>query len=338
MNNSLPSNNPSSKIHSVDILIIKGRILTVAKLLASPIRRDRIAGHHLPRSLLLKFTIFQSEENYWLMPADLPPYAVITPGVGFRGVYARLNRRFITELSAKPKRAQTFVPEQTSPAVRKNLVWREGMREWIEGVLRAESWKRLDGLPRKFLFGCEVQEGLGKVVVGKNIGKRIRLKETTTGTEGVEGESAQTEISQTSSEVPESQVETEAADSTGPQTVDTEVEAMVPDDNKREGPITAVLYLPNPDTTDTWDFKPIDVEGQDTQAVMFNLRHLFPLTAESYMALRLEQGNALAVMSSEMSCTILYHILRLALYLEPAESDILEESVDINPLETKNED
>jgi hypothetical protein len=319
-----------------------GRILTVAKLLASPIRKDRIAGHHLPRSLLLKFTIFQSEENYWIMPADLPPYAVITPGVGFRGVYARLNRRLITELSAKSKRAQTFVPEQTSPAVRKNLVWREGMREWIEGVLRAESWKRLDGLPRKFLFRCEVQEGLGKVVVGKNIGKRIRLKETT-GTEGVEGEGAQTETSQTSSEVPESQVEPEAADlgmtdSTGAQTVDAEAEARVPDDNKREGPITAVLYLSNPDTTDTWDFKPIDVEGQDTQAVIFNLRHLFPLTAESYMALRLEQGNALAVMSSEMSCTILYHILRLALYLEPAESDILEESVDINTLETKNED
>lgn len=312
-----------------------------AKVLASPIRRDRSAEHVLPRSLLLKFVIFQSEENYWLMPADLPPHPVRSRGVSFRGVYARLNKRLITELSAKSKRWKNFVPEKTSPVVRKKLVWREGMTEWIEGTLTEESWKRLDGLPRKFLFWCEVEEGLEKAVVGKNIGKRIKLKGRL-GTEGVEGEVASTEASQQSPAVSESENGAEATDpakteSTGNQTADAVVEDTASDDIKREGPIIAVLYLPPPDTTDTWDFKPVDVEGQDTPAVMFNLRCLFPLTAESYMALRVDQGNALAIMSSEMSCTIIHHLLRLALYLEPAESDTLEENVDINASAIENE-
>lgn len=268
------------------------------------------------------------------MPADLPPHPAPSRGVGFRGVYARLNKRLITEVSAKSKRWKNFVPELTSPVVRKKLVWREGMTEWIEGVLREESWKRLDGLPRKFLFWCEVEEGLEKVVVGKNIGKRIKLKEGLE-TEGVEGEGAMTDASHQSPAVAESEVDTEATDPkktepTGNETVDAVVEETAPGDNKREGPITAVLYLSPPDTTDTWDFKPVDVEGQDTPAVMFNLRRLFPLTAESYMALRVDQGNALAVMSSDMSCTIIHHILRLALYLEPAESNTWEENLDIN--------
>lgn len=224
------------------------------------------------------------------------------------------------------------MPENTSQIVRKKLVWREGMGEWIEGVLREEAWKRLDALPRKFLFGCEVDEEVRKAVVGSNIGKRIKTKKNTSAmgadeTAGTEDEQSEPNPLLTEAAAQRTAADQVEAESTGNQTKTTSLENLVLVEEGDKGQIIAILYLSPLHTTEAWEFKSIGIEGQETQAVVFNLRRLFPGTAESYMKLRVGEGNALAVMSSEMTCTILYHMLRLAMYLEGAEPTLLEEKV-----------
>ena len=117
-------------------------------------------------------------------------------------------------------------------------------------------------------------------------------------------------------------------ESTENQTENTVIEDPATSDEGNKGQIIAVLYLSPQDKTDPWEFKSIAIEGQETHAAVFNLRRLFPLTAESYMRLRVGEGNAVAVSSSEMACTILYHMLRLAMYLEGVQqTDLLADQI-----------
>jgi len=306
-------------------------MLRIAKILASPIRRDRLAEQVLPRNLLLKYIIYSAadDETHWLMPCDLSPPPKTGAGHAVRGVYGRLNRRAVEELGARQRRWKSNVPERTTPAVRKSLVWRDGMAEWIAGVLREESWIRLDGLRRMYLFWCEVDGDVQRAVVRESIGKRIKLRKEKEVEEGLvdkEGhEGAEVEVSSEHEvegvTLPEIAPETETTDqveaqSSAIQTESTVLDDLPTNDQGNQGPIIAVLYLSPLETAVPWEFQSIHIEGQETSAVVFNLRRLFPATAESYMKLRVGEGNAVAVMSSEMTCTILYYMLRLALYLE----------------------
>jgi hypothetical protein len=307
-------------------------MLRIAKLLASPIRRDRLAEQVLPRNLLLKYIIYSAadDETHWLMPCDLSPTPKTGAGHAVRGVYGRLNHRAVEELGARQRRWKSNVPERTTPAVRKSLVWRDGMAEWIAGVLRRESWIRLDGLRRMYLFGCEVDGDVLRAVVGGSIGKRIKMRKEKEaeeeglvdkeGHEGAEVEGSSEPVLEGVT-LPEIALETETTDqfeaqSSAVQTESTVLEDLPTNDQDNKDPIIAVLYLSPPETSVPWEFQSIHIEGQETSAVVFNLRRLFPATAESFMKLRIGEGNAVAMMSSEMTCTIMYYMLRLALYLE----------------------
>lgn len=84
--------------------------------------------------------------------------------------------------------------------------------------------------------------------------------------------------------------------------------------------ISAILYLGPPEMPNNWEFKSIVVENQSTHAILFNLRRLFPFSAEKILRNRTELGNAIAIQSSQMSAAILRHMLRLSFYIEGDET------------------
>jgi len=187
---------------------------------------------------------------------------------------------------------------------KKSLVWRDGMGEHILSIYREEAWKRLDGLSRKFLYEVELDDKLKIAKVGVPIPKRIKKEGLAQNNDMKDGEKPQSNESQswTTSAIGK---ENESAAAMSHEVTDEPLH------------ISAVLYL-GPDTfrNAPWEIKPITVENQLTSATIFNLRRLFPTIAKKYMNRLVDSTTAVAVQSSEISCTTLYHMLRLAIYLE----------------------
>jgi hypothetical protein len=200
------------------------------------------------------------------------------------------------------KKWNLLVPAWVSDNARKTFVWRDGMSDYILMVLRSEAWKRLDGLPRKYLFHATVDEDIGHAIVGENVGERI--KSSNAADEKGEQSTAPTE---TTRQIDENFIPTGS---------------NVGDISEKESTgspprISAILYLA-PSDQNNWEFKPISIQNQSTQATLFNLRRLFPERAEYYLSRLTKSGNAIAVQSSEISSTILFQVLRLSLYLDGA--------------------
>lgn len=200
---------------------------------------------------------------------------------------------------------------------KKNLVWRDGMGEHILSLYREEAWKRLDGLSRKFLYEVELDEKLKTAKVGGPIPRRFKKESSTERKGSRDGQKPQSNESlseeqtnlqpQSRTTTPESVVgkENESTAATSHEEIDEPLH------------ISAVLYLgPNALRNAPWEIRSISVDNQLTSATIFNLRRLFPTIAETYMNRLTDSTIAVAVQSSEISCTALYHMLRLAFYLE----------------------
>jgi hypothetical protein len=80
--------------------------------------------------------------------------------------------------------------------------------------------------------------------------------------------------------------------------------------------ISAILYLGPRDIRHDWDFKLIDISNQSLPATVFNLQRLFIDDAEALFFKRQIAGNAIAIAASEPSKNALWHVLRVAFYLE----------------------
>jgi hypothetical protein len=198
---------------------------------------------------------------------------------------------------------------------KKNLVWRDGMGEHTLSLYREEAWKRLDGLSRKFLYQVELDENLKTAKVGRPIPRRSK-KEGSTQSKDLQHEVQSNEsLSEEHTNLqPESRT-------TAPESVignENEPTATTSHEETAEPlHISAVLYLgPDALRNAPWEIRPISVDNQLTSATIFNLRRLFPTIAEKYMNRLTDSTIAVAVQSSEISCTTLHHMLRLAFYLE----------------------
>ena len=215
----------------------------------------------------------------------------------------------------KNKKWGVVAPILMHEKTKKNLVWRDGMGEHVLSLYREEAWKRLDGLSRKFLYEVELDEKLKTAKVGRPIPKRFK-KEGLTQSKDLQHEA------QSNKSLSEEHMNLQ------PQSRTTTPESVIGNENEStaatsheetDGPlhISAVLYLgPDALRNAPWEIRPVSVENQLTSATIFNLRRLFPTIAEKYMDRLTDSTIAVAVQSSEISCTTLYHMLRLAFYLE----------------------
>lgn len=267
-------------------------------MLASNVRADRMANCPLPEGtpppalpvriliidLLLKFSIFKQPESeeYWLLPSDIPSPLQIP------GLYRQNRKIAIDELGSRTmyKKWQSLVPMFASDKMRKSMVWRDGMGDHILGLLRVEARMRLYSIPKIFLFHANVDANLTTATVGHRIEEHTFVMDS---------------LPLNPSILQNDTVERKTS----------EVPSTIP-----PPPISAILYLGSPDLCDGWEFKTITVEDQSTQAVLINLRRLFPIQAEHFLTLRTKSGNGLAVRSSEITGGMLRHLLRLALYIE----------------------
>ena len=217
----------------------------------------------------------------------------------------------------KNKKWGVVAPILMHEKAKKNLVWRDGMGEHILSLYREEAWKRLDGLSRKFLYEVELDEKLKTAKVGRPIPRRFKKEGSTQSKELQHDQQAQSNES-----LSEEQTNLQ------PQSRTTTPESVIRDKNESTAAtsheetveplhISAVLYLgPDALRNAPWEIRPISVDNQLTSATIFNLRRLFPTIAEKYMNRLTNSTIAVAVQSSEISCTTLYHMLRLAFYLE----------------------
>ena len=283
--------------------------------MASPVREDNASFRSLPRDFLLKFSIFRHSEsgNYWILPSNIPPFPKNLPNIANRGVYRLNNKLAIDELGfrTRNKKWQFLVAPGTSDRVRKNLVWRDGMSDYILEVLRHEAWKRLDGLPRKFLLQASLDEGLSVATLGRRLQKR---------NEHEKGDTFRVTHPLPSAE--------------GGWTLPAGEQRILKEDSQPH--ISAILHLPGPEARYTWEFRSIKILNQSTLAVIFNVRRLFPLFAEKYFAHRLETGNTIAVESCVMSAVILRHMLRLSFYIEGDDKvDVSLETTKCTPPQDK---
>jgi hypothetical protein len=165
-------------------------ILMVARILGSAVREDRIARRILPKGLLfhplmidmlIKFGLFvdpQTQGN-WLLPMDLAPSTPIPPDTRVRGTYRQNKKLAIDELGGREQIKKWIMMVNTwiSDRGKRDIVWRDGMSQYILMVLRSEAWKRLDALRREYLFHVTVDETLRLAVVGENVGEREKVKE-----------------------------------------------------------------------------------------------------------------------------------------------------------------
>jgi len=208
----------------------------------------------------------------------------------------------------KKKKWGVVAPMSMHEKAKKNIVWRDGMGEHILSLYREEAWKRLDGLSRKFLYEVELDDKLKTARVGRPIPRRFKKEGSTQGKGSQDGQQHQSNESL-------SQTQTRSTSITGKE--NQSATATSHEETGEPLHISAVLYLgPDALRNAPWEIKPITVENQLTSATIFNLRRLFPTIAEQYMNRLVNATTAVAVQSSEISCTTLYHMLRLAFYLE----------------------
>lgn len=80
--------------------------------------------------------------------------------------------------------------------------------------------------------------------------------------------------------------------------------------------ISAILYLGPRDIRHDWDFQLIDIPNQFFPATVFNLQRVFADDAEVLFFKRQIAGNAVAITASETSKNALWHVLRVAFYLQ----------------------
>ena len=282
---------------------------------------------------LLKFSLFRhpETEKLWILPSDIPSNQQLL------GSY-RLNWKCaIDELGGRTtnKKWLALVPPFTTDGMRRNLVWRDGMSEHILWLLRGEAQKRLFSLRRHLIFHANVDANLTTATVGENIGPRLPKPERITADSEIEVVSEeQTKSTQIANDDTRSSqdLSTETISATDAGTIsDQSLNTSIPretDNSWQSVPplISAILYLGPCEDRYSKEFKSINVVNQPTQAVLFNLRCLFPANAERILSNRTKLGNALGIQSSEMSGEVLRHMLRLALYLEGDKTaDIVEE-------------
>lgn len=288
-------------------------------------------------ALLVKFALFRHEgERKWLLPANIEPMPSPALGEKFRGRYRVATKNAIDECAENSRRWMVLAQSEAYSYKKVNIVWRDGMGEYILELLREAAWKRVDGLSRRYFFEVDVDEDLTIATVGKIVGKRKRPRKVTDkGT----GESVELGQGQGPGDGYVSTAST-ALLSTATilrhfatnlllgqrRSISTEVDytthqSTLPLDNITKQPhISAIFYLGHPEMKDSWEYKLIDIENQSTKATLFNIRRLFPYTAELYFT-RFGASNVVAVQASVLHVTtVLYHMVRLANYLEGAET------------------
>lgn len=213
------------------------------------------------------------------------------------------------------------------------------MSEHILWLLRGEAKKRLFSLRRQYMFHANVDASLTAATVGKNIGPRDQNNPVDNITDI---DASEDEVMPKGTTRNTHVTQQDFRDARLPQNTDADTFREL--SSRYEQPpsellrISAILYLGPPEMCNGWEFKSIDVENQSTQAILFNLRRLFPSGAERILSNRTKLGNAIAVQSSEMSAAILRHMLRLAFYIEGAETASLtqEEGYSQKKMEESN--
>ena len=202
------------------------------------------------------------------------------------------------------------------------------MGEHILWLLRGEAQRRLFSLRRQYMFHANVDADLTAATVGQNIGPRDQKKsvDDMTDMEAPENEMSPKGTTRNTHVTQEEVRDEKRLRDAG---IDTFNSVSIQHESDQQPPsellhISAILYLGPPEMRNNWEFKPITVENQSTQAVLFNLRRLFPSGAEKILRNRTELGNAIAVQSSQMSAAILRHMLRLAFYIEGDETASLK--------------
>jgi hypothetical protein len=302
-------------------------MLTVlAKILASKHRTDRTSQSALPRGalqgnitlivdLLIRFGVFTNTEtkNGWLLPDDSRGRGGNTSG------YRILRKTAVHELGGRQKNkkwgvvAPILMPEKA----KKNLVWRDGMGEHVLSLYREEAWKRLDGLSRKFLYEVELDEKLKTANVGRPMPRRFKKEGSTQSKDLQHHQQAQSNESLSEEQT---NLQPQSRTTTPESVIGNENESIAATSHEETDEplhISAVFYLgPDALRNAPWEIRPISVDNQLTSATIFNLRRLFPTIADKYMNRLTDSTIAVAVQSSEISCTTLYHMLRLAFYLE----------------------
>jgi hypothetical protein len=288
-------------------------------------------------ALLVKFALFHHEgERKWLLPANIEPIPAPALGETLRGRYRVATKNAIDEFAAYPRRWMVLAQSEAFSDKKANIVWRDGMGEYILELLREAAWKRVDGLSRRYFFEVDLDEDLTMATVGKIVEKRKRPRKVTG-----KGTGESVELGQGQSQV-DGKVSTASTALLSTATmlrhvatnillgqrrsISTEVDhtnhqSTVPLDKiTKQTHISAIFYLGPPEMKDSWEYKLIDIENQTTQATLFNIRRLFPYTAELYFT-RFGALNAVAVQASVLHVTtVLYHMVRLANYLEGAET------------------
>jgi hypothetical protein len=352
-------------------------ILIVARILGSPIREDRIANRVLPKGLLfhqlmigmlIKFGLFADPETdgNWLLPMDLSPSTPIVPNTRVRGTYRQNKKIAIDELGGRVQKKRwanlvnTWISDKDS---RRDVVWRDGMSQYILMVLRSEAWKRLDALRREYLFHATVDESLQFAVVGENVGEReIEKEQDLKGEPGVvEGDALEETVQDTAGTttvVSESLQTLEPTNSEGEPALEWDTTGTVLRNtvdqqkhrrrtrteeylkrrmekhktlwNSQQPHISAILHLGPPEVDNSWEYKLIAIQNQSAPAILFNLRRIFPERADYYVSRLVKSSNAVAVQSSSMPSITLYQMLRLSLYLDGDEkANQISDAVDM---------
>jgi hypothetical protein len=223
---------------------------------------------------------------------------------------------------------------------KEKIVWRDGMGEYILEMLRNAAWKRVDGLPRRNFFDVKVNNNLTLATVRKSVGDREKARKVTDEAIGESVELGQNQgdgyvsAASTASSVPLSAATTlrnlaTNVDLGQSRSISTEVDHTNHQSTERlerldkiikKPHIAAIFYLGPPELKDSWEYKLINIESQSTPATLFNMRRLFPYTAEWYFT-RFGASNPVAVQASVLHVTtVLEHMLKLANYLEGAET------------------
>lgn len=286
-------------------------------------------------ALLIKFALFQAEgDRKWLLPANIDPLPTPTLGHTFRGRYRSATKNAIDECSANSRRWMVLAQIETDFRKKNNVVWRDGMGDHILELLRMAAWKRVDGLLRRYFFEVDMDDDLTVATVGKMAVKQkdVPKMEDKGVAESVELRQSQGDgyLSNTSSPLVSAAttlpILTSNASLGQSRSFTTEVD---PPDHpspssldklEKQPHISAIFFLGPPEMKDSWEYKLIDIQNQSTQATLFNMRRLFPITAEWFFT-RFGKGNAIAVQASVLHVTtVLFHMLRLANYLEGCQT------------------
>lgn len=200
------------------------------------------------------------------------------------------------------------------------------MGEHILWLQRGEAQRRLFSLRRQYMFHANVNADLTVATVGQNIGPRDQNKpvddiadmDTPENEMSPKGTTRNTHVTQEDARDAKLLQNSDTDALREPSSVSIQYES-----DEQPGEllyISAILYFGPPEMRNNWEFKSIVVENQSTHAILFNLRRLFPSSAEKFLRNRTELGNAIAVQSTQMSAAILRHMLRLAFYIEGDET------------------